>query len=744
MNSPDSGSGCLRLSRLVLLALVAGGVGWLLWREAPRENRASYGVEAEGEPDWRTKSRMPPAEGARCVDCHAEIVAMWEGSQHARANRLIADADLSPGTVEFGGVSTRISESEEGLSLFQKGLDGFRFEGSPVAVIGVDPLVQPLVVTSNGQWQVFNPAYRRDTKEWFNAFPDVRQPGDWGHWSKRGMNWNAQCAWCHMTDFNKNHDPDTDTYDSTWEAMGISCAQCHGDLSAHAANPEAAPGRRFVRVAAQDNCMSCHARREFLTPGGFKAGGAFHEHFRLALFDQPGVYYPDGQVRDENFEAGSFLSSKMHDAGVTCFDCHNPHSGGLTAPVENNALCMSCHAPPGARGATPILPETHSHHAAGSTGNRCVECHMPETEYMQSDWRRDHGFTVPDPMLTRVRGVPNACNRCHQDQTVEWAERFSEEWYGDKLAARRTRPRASAIHEAWEGIETAGEALARLAKEETNAVWKASLLSLMRPYVRERGVRELLQTSLRHENGLVRSAAVRSLSPYPQFQNLLVNLRHDPNRMVRLDAAWATLERGGLNPDLEEDLRGWLRFNADQPAGALHLAEAGLREEKPEEAVRWAERLLTYDDSAEPNLMAGRIFHAAGDLEKASASLERVVELNPEHVEGWFVLAMFRGERGDLEGAMDAFRRAVLLEPGHGRAWYNLGLAHIQGGNREAGLAALARAEDASPNSADPAYAAATAHARAGDTDLAVEALERALEREPGHAPSRRLLMRLR
>ncbi|MDA3872346.1 MAG: ammonia-forming cytochrome c nitrite reductase subunit c552, partial [Kiritimatiellae bacterium] len=572
MNSSRPRSGCLRWTRILPLALVAGGVGWLLWREAPKGEQTSFRVDTEQKvAEWRAKSPMPSAEGARCVECHAEIVAMWEKSQHARANRLIADANLAPGTVDFGGVKTRIGED---LSLEQDGLDGFHFEGMPVAVIGIEPLVQPLVETSNGQWQVFNPAYHSQTNGWFNVFPEARHPDEWGHWSKRGMNWNAQCAWCHMTDFRKNHDPETDSYDSEWEAMAISCSQCHGNLSEHAANPDLTPGRRFDQVTAQDNCLSCHARREFLTPERFKAGEDFHGHFRLALLDQPGVYYPDGQVRDENFESGSFLSSKMHDAGVTCFDCHNPHSGGLIAPVENNSLCMSCHTPPGARGAIPIQPELHSHHTAGSTGNRCVECHMPETQYMQSDMRRDHGFTVPDPMLTRTLGIPNACNRCHQDQSVEWAERYSEEWYGDKLAVRRTRPRARAIHEAWEGSETAGAELVRLAKEETNAVWKATLLSLMGPYVREREVREFLQVSLRDQDPLVRSAAIRGLAPYPQFQNLLVYLRHDPHRMVRLDAAWATLERGGLSPDLERELREWLKFNSDQPAGALRLAEA--------------------------------------------------------------------------------------------------------------------------------------------------------------------------
>ncbi len=71
--------------------------------------------------------------------------------------------------------------------------------------------------------------------------------------------------------------------------------------------------------------------------------------------------------------------------------------------------------------APPIEPVAHSFHKEGSTGNRCIECHMSQTTYMERDPRRDHGFTSPDPLLTKELGIPNACNKCHTDQTVDWA-----------------------------------------------------------------------------------------------------------------------------------------------------------------------------------------------------------------------------------------------------------------------------------------------------------------------------------
>ena len=46
---------------------------------------------------------------------------------------------------------------------------------------------------------------------------------------------------------------------------------------------------------------------------------------------------------------------------------------------------------------------------------------MPVTTYMQRHPRHDHGFTIPDPLLTKQFGVPNACNKCHTDKDTEWS-----------------------------------------------------------------------------------------------------------------------------------------------------------------------------------------------------------------------------------------------------------------------------------------------------------------------------------
>ena len=100
----------------------------------------------------------------------------------------------------------------------------------------------------------------------------------------------------------------------------------------------------------------------------YRAGEPFLDHYRPALLES-GLYHPDGQQREEVYDWGSFLSSRMHAAGVTCSDCHEPHSARLRAP--GSAVCGQCHQP------AKYQATSHHLHAAGSPGSQCVACHMP-------------------------------------------------------------------------------------------------------------------------------------------------------------------------------------------------------------------------------------------------------------------------------------------------------------------------------------------------------------------------------
>jgi hypothetical protein len=104
-----------------------------------------------------------------------------------------------------------------------------------------------------------------------------------------------------------------------------------------------------------DTCARCHSRRGTIAEED--PGASIHDTHRLALLEE-GLYFPDGQLRDEVFEHGSYLQSKMFAIGVGCFDCHEHGSRARTGGAAS--ACANCHLRE--RFATPA----HHFHVEGS------------------------------------------------------------------------------------------------------------------------------------------------------------------------------------------------------------------------------------------------------------------------------------------------------------------------------------------------------------------------------------------
>jgi predicted CXXCH cytochrome family protein len=542
-----------------------------------------------------------------------------------------------------------------------------------------------------------------------------------------------------MTGFEKNFDVATDSYASTWKAMGISCAQCHGSLEGHAADPKAPV--RLSPETAMASCGSCHSRREELT-GKFHPGELFTDHFRLVLPDLTNVYYPDGQVRDEDFEYASFLTSKMGHAGISCLDCHNPHSGKLRLPVENNALCLSCHSPPGQRGAIAIPDASaHSHHAAGSIGNRCVECHMPQTTYMARDPRRDHGFTIPDPQLTKELGIPNSCNRCHTDQSADWAISWTQEWYGNKME-RPTRERARLISRARAGDPTVTQPILDFYKSEPNAAWRASLIAMLDGREQAPSVQEFLVGALADASPLVRTAAVRGLQN--QRPEVLRKALADPSRSVHLSASWQLLmDRQPIPAAERKEIDSYLLNSSDQAGGAFSQARLAAVENRLPDLERWSEIAVVRDPSSGMFQQVAQLFYQTGQLSKAKASFDRALAAEPGSAPVAYSLALLEAELGNSKRSMELLRSTVSIDPAFARAWYNLGLAEAEYGDLNASASALQKAVALSPTDPDPAFALATIYLRLKDLPQAAEAAKKVLAIAPGHQQARYLLLQL-
>ena len=119
----------------------------------------------------------------------------------------------------------------------------------------------------------------------------------------------------------------------------------------------------------------------------------------------------------------------MQGGKLWCGSCHEVHGGPavnqLTRDADGDVACLKCHAAIG--GAV----EKHTHHAAGSVGSRCYNCHMPYTVYGLLKAIRNH--RIDSPAVTGRTGGderPNACNLCHLDRSLSWTAGKLAAWYG--------------------------------------------------------------------------------------------------------------------------------------------------------------------------------------------------------------------------------------------------------------------------------------------------------------------------
>jgi len=694
-----------------------------------------------------------------CRECHETAFNQWLPSNHRFAERQPSEAldttafEDQPG-FSHGGVETQPLLIEKEFQIDTLGYNHEKKAHGIARVIGHEPLRQFLAPHKDGRWQAIDAAYAPHQGQWFSVYGEEdRRPGEWGHWTGRGMNWNSMCASCHNTRLRKNYDPLTDRYQTHMAEMSVGCEACHGPMKEHVNWQHQSSGSNqsdptLLKLGPSqilDTCGSCHSRRAELT-GDFYPGENYHDHYNLTVPDETDTFYPDGQVRDEDYVFTSFLSSRMYQAGVHCLDCHEPHSTKTILP--GNALCMRCH-----NGSYPnspkIDPMPHSHHRSDSAGNQCVNCHMPQTTYMERHARRDHGFTIPDPLMTQHLGIPNACNRCHQDREVDWAIETTQRWYGDRMD-RYTRARAQWMAGGRQGLESAREPLIQMILGPEQALWKAGAAHLLGQWLNDRDVQSALFTALNHTNALVRSHGAIAIAPLVGTQRsdvigALQNLLKDPHRNVRVNAAWALRQQIDPVSRTGQELTHFLQFNSDQPTGQMQLGAYELSRENLEKALEHYTRAVRWDPNSPPiRHELAIVLSRVGRHREALEHLKTACQQAPEEAEYRYKLALAWNELGRSDNTIVALREAVRLDPMHARAWYNLGLGLHGRGETEEALEALVRGESAMPTDPDIPYARATILLQKNRPFEAEQAASRALNIAPNYGPALQLLESIR
>ena len=452
-------------------------------------------------------------------------------------------------------------------------------------------------------------------------------------------------------------------------------------------------------------CGGCHSRRAPV--GTVTPGEVYGDQYRLSLLDD-GLYHADGQIDAEVFVLGSFLQSRMYAAGVTCTNCHEPHSGKLVQ--QGNRLCAQCHRPD-------VFDTTSHHlHQAGTDGSQCVACHMPATTYMLVDDRRDHRFGIPDPTLTRESGVPNACQDCHSTRTLDWMIQALDQPpgqtidRGDAYARLNSRVRR--------GDSLALPDAINFARDPSNpAIKRATILSGLANMSSAQDTRmavELLDELLDSPEPLLRVAAVQSfgavaLSVRPEARAaLLKKFAADPVKAVRVEAGRVAA--------------GVMRSRAPEDSQAVHLA--GLISE-------YRASLMLSLDTAATQTELGLLELNLGRTRQAFSAYQRAIKIEPAYLPALLNLADWHRAGGEEGKAIELLQEAVKVAPESGAANYSYGLSLIRQNKKAEALGYLQKASQGEDSQPGYAYVYAVALDAASRTSEAVTALRVADARWP-------------
>ncbi|MDX5374015.1 MAG: hypothetical protein LPK18_16455 [Pseudomonadaceae bacterium] len=702
------------------------------------------------------------APAARCLDCHAEQALAWQDSDHAWSMRE-ADArsvlgDFANATFAEAGVQARFFRSGGQYFVNIEGEDGKPADFRILYTFGHRPLQQYLVALSGGRLQALTIAWdsrpaSAGGQRWFSLYPGQRfAPEDPLHWTGRYQNWNAMCADCHSTNLRKGYEHSRDTFASTWHEQNVGCQACHGPGQAHVDWAEA--GGRGATSATQaglsvdfaglggngliEQCAYCHSRRQSL--GVAQQPGRPLLDAALPATLRPDLYHADGQIQGEVYVYGSFTQSKMYLAGVTCTDCHDPHSAELK--LEGNGLCLQCHSPdppqrfPSLRAKNYDSPK-HHHHPQGSAAAQCVSCHMPETTYMVVDPRRDHSLRIPRPDLVEKSGSPDACTGCHRDRTPAWASQAIDGWFA---APQRPPHYGELFHALREGR---GDALAQLGAVIADLGKPAMVRATAAEQLVDLGAPALpsLSQALGDDSALVRAYAVPGFAGLPPVQRVqhLLPLLDDPQRAVRDEAlralagipliALPETRRADFQHQLE-DYEKRLRGNADLPGNRLNLAVLMERKGRKLEALeeyRQALRLDPYFSPARVNLVT--LANGMLRQDEAERALREGLALSNMPVSDRgnlaYMLALLLAERGQAEAALPLLEDAAVALPNTPRIRYNQGLLLLQLGRGESAQMALESGLRQAPADADLLYALIYLHGSAGRRESAIEYWQR-------------------
>ena len=648
-----------------------------------------------------------------CIECHAIEYEQWKGSHHDLAMDYANDSTVLGdfNNIEFTakGKTHKFYKRDEKFFVYTDGENGEMQEFEVKYTFGFTPLQQYMVEFEKGRVQVLALTWNTLDSSWYHMADSVYQNeivdhNNWLHWTNQSQNWNSMCADCHSTNLVKGYDLNTDSYNTTWSEIDVSCEACHGPSSKHiewANLPEYSRSGfdnfgLVVKTSNIDNkqyvdqCARCHTRRAAISDYNLKSKSIF-DHMIPNLPTEPN-YHIDGQILEEDYVYGSFTQSKMYMHDVQCNDCHEVHSGNRL--FEDNRLCLQCHIAD-----KYDTREHHFHKFAGEEGEaviseagvkfevgegaRCINCHMHAQYFMGVDYRNDHSFRIPRPDLSEKLGTPNACNQCHKDESNKWAQDYIEQWYGKS----RHFQYGEAFALARDGDSQGFLRLKNIVYDDLYPeIVRSTALEYLGRMYQDSGKTILLEMIL-NLNPQIRYSATRSLmlNTENSLQNLLL-LLYDEIKAIRIECAIKLMSVNSnqipekyhnVLQQVTNEYVQYLEYNADFPVGKFNLANYYYHTNDFENAEKFYISALKQDSEIhEIKINLAYLYNATGKPEKAELLFKSYLENNPNDGGVLFSYGLLLSELTRYEESLDYLLKASAAQPENARIDYNIAMMY--------------------------------------------------------------------
>jgi predicted CXXCH cytochrome family protein len=415
-------------------------------------------------------------KSTNCMACHENHFDSWNKTHHSKMTQIASSksvlADFTQ-TFEYQGIVAKPEQIGEDFYLNFKYPNGQTERNKIKFTIG-SRRIQQYATEKDGKTIRLPIAWHIEQNRWISLNGSFFY-ADGQNFDQHRTQWDTNCVFCHNVKAQPNLNFQTKQAKTEVAELGIACGSCHAQGAEHADKYGSPINRAFAngdskivnpnKIDADRStmiCGHCHGQRvpleenrirEIMTKGDpFDAGEdlsliykPIHADTKLGNLSFETRFWADGSPRLTAYEYQGMTASpcflktkssghnKLSGEKISCSSCHTMHEGDVKGMINEekrtNQACTQCH--------TQFEPKNalaeHTKHDVNSSGSSCYACHMPEVVYGVMDFHKSHQISNPQPELTATKAVPNACNQCHIEKSVNWAiEKTKQNWFGYK------------------------------------------------------------------------------------------------------------------------------------------------------------------------------------------------------------------------------------------------------------------------------------------------------------------------